>query len=157
MIPTVDKRTITMILQINDYNNMHTIFILHLKTCWCSHRVIVAIIVTQNLLSWNQDGQRRVLHVIFVFKTSKNISQNAKKEQKFWIRKILEKRLFLSTFFDFYQTDKDISLLFRPVIPVGLTITERWNKDKTTIRTIWRYLLMFTLTIANDYPLYALC
>ena len=37
-----------------------------------------------------------------------------------------------------------------------ITITERWNKDKTTIRTIWRYLLMLTVTIAKDYPSYAL-
>ena len=30
------------------------------------------------------------------------------------------------------------------------TLTERWNNDKTTLRTIWRYLLMFTLTIAKS-------
>ena len=37
------------------------------------------------------------------------------------------------------------------------TITERWNNSKTMIRTISRYLLMFTLTIAKDYPSYTPC
>ena len=46
---------------------------------------------------------------------------------------------------------KSISFYFKT------TITERWNNDKTTIRTIWRYLLMFILTIAKDYSSYALC
>ena len=35
-------------------------------------------------------------------------------------------------------------------------ITERWNNDKTTIRMIWRYLMIFTLTIFNNYPSHAL-
>ena len=77
-----------------------TIFIFYLKTYWCSHRVIVAIIVTQNLLSWNEDGRRRVWNdAILVFKSSKKSSQNVKKERRFSIRKIFEKRLFLRTFF----------------------------------------------------------
>ena len=48
------------------------IFILQLETYWYSHRVIVVIIATQNLLSWKLDGRRRVWYnVTFVFKTSK--------------------------------------------------------------------------------------
>ena len=61
-----------------------TIFIFHLKTCWCSNCVIVSIIVTQNLLHRNQDRRRRVWHdVIFVLKTSEKSSQNGKKERRF--------------------------------------------------------------------------
>ena len=73
LVPTADETTITMILQINNYNTTHNIYISS-KTNWCSHWLIVAIIVTQNLLSWNQDGRQRVWHdVIFVFKTSKKV------------------------------------------------------------------------------------
>ena len=80
-----------------------TIFIFHLKTYWCSHRVIVEII-TQNLLSWNQDGHRRVLYdVIFVLKLrKKKRSQNVKNEQRVWIMKSFEKHHFLFTYFDFF-------------------------------------------------------
>ena len=82
----------------------------HLKTCWCSHRVIVAIIVTQNLLGWNQAGHWKVWYdVVFVFKTSKKRSQNVKKEQRVWMRKLFEKCLFLCVFLDFCQTGKEIS------------------------------------------------
>ena len=91
------------------FTTTRTIFIFHLKTYWCSHRVIIAIIVTQNLLSWKQNGHQRAYDVIFVFKTSKSSSQNMNKEQRFWIKKIFEKYLFLCTFFDFCQTGKDIS------------------------------------------------
>ena len=60
------------------------IFIFFLKTNWCLLHVIVAIIVTQNSPSRNQDGRRRVWHdVIFVFETSKNSSQNLKKSEGF--------------------------------------------------------------------------
>ena len=39
---------------------------------WHLHCVIVVIIATQHLLSWNQDERRRVWHgVNFVFKLSK--------------------------------------------------------------------------------------
>ena len=72
--------------------------------------VIVAIIVTQNLFSRNEDGHRRALYdVIFLKKSRKKSSQNVKKEQRFWILKIFEKCLFLCTFFEFCQTGKDIS------------------------------------------------
>ena len=65
-------------------------FIFHLKIYWCSHRLIVTIIVTQNLLSWNQDRQRRDWYnVIFVFKTSKK--KVVKKCKK---KKVLDKENF---------------------------------------------------------------
>ena len=33
------------------------------------------------------------------------------------------------------------------------TIIERWSNVETTIRTIYKYLLMLTLTIVNDLPI----
>ena len=48
--------------------------------------------------------------MLFLFlKLRKKSSQNVKKEQRFWIREIFEKCLFLCAFFDFCQTGKDIS------------------------------------------------
>ena len=57
-------------------------------------------------------------------KLRKKSSQNVKKVRRFCMRKFFEKHLFLCTFFDFCQTGKDISLLFWPVIPLGLTTVE---------------------------------
>ena len=89
-----------------------TIFIFHLKTYWCSHRVIVEII-TQNLLSWNQDGHRRVLYdVIFVFKTSK---KKKKPKREKWT-KGLDNEKFWETSLSFY-----VFWLFWPVIPLDST------------------------------------
>ena len=89
-----------------------TIFIFHLKTYWCSHRVIVEII-TQNLLSWNQDGHRRVLYdVIFVFKTSK---KKKKPKREKWA-KGLDNEKFWETSLSFY-----VFWLFWPVIPLDST------------------------------------
>ena len=88
------------------------IFIFHLKIYWCSHRVIVTIIVTQNLLSWNQDRQRRDWYnVIFVFKTSKKkVVKKCKKE------KVLDKENFweMSFFviFQLLQNKQGYSLTF---------------------------------------------
>ena len=89
-----------------------TIFIFHLKTYWCSHRVIVEII-TQNLLSWNQDGHRRVLYdVIFVFKTSR---EKKKPKREKWT-KGLDNEKFWETSLSFY-----VFWLFWPVIPLDST------------------------------------
>ena len=91
MVPTADKTTITIISLINDYNDMCNISVSS-KNLLMFTRVIVAIIVTQNLLSRNQIGRQRVWHdVIFVFKTSENSNQNVKKKRRFWIREIFKK------------------------------------------------------------------
>ena len=78
MVPTADKTAITVISHfISAITMTRTIFIFHLKTCWCSHRVVVAIILTQNFLSWNQDGQWRVWDgVIYIFETSTKLCKS---------------------------------------------------------------------------------
>ena len=148
------------------------------------------------------------------FKTSKKKEVKTwKEEQRFWIKKIYEKCLFLVRFLTFvkqariflnhfgqrflmtrqgwrfssflrvfrFPLCKIFSIFFKKhaeenhlmhetslIVAVIVVlkskffdfktrITERWNNDMTTIRTIWRYLLMFTITIGNDYPLYGLC
>ena len=65
--------------------------------------------------------------LFLLLKLCKKSSQNVKKERRSKpIRnfEIFEKRLDLCTFFDFCQTVKDISSLFRPVIPLGSTRME---------------------------------
>ena len=64
------------------------------------------------------DDEEFGMMLSFVFRTSKESSENVKKERRVWIRKICEKRLF------FTLRDKDISLLFRPAILLGSTRVE---------------------------------
>ena len=102
------KTKITMVSQIKYYNDTHNVYISS-KNLLMLAPLIVAIIVTQNLLAWNQDGRRRVSHdLIFVLKILKKSSQNLKKERRFWITKIFEKLFFLCTFSYFCRKDKDI-------------------------------------------------
>ena len=63
----------------------HAIFTFHVEIYLCLHCVIVAIIVTQNLHSWNQDGHRGVWYdVIFVFKLQeKKVIKKWKKSKGF--------------------------------------------------------------------------
>ena len=98
------KSTITM---------TRTIFAFYLQTYWCTHRIIVARIVTQNLLNWNQDGHRRVWYdVIFVCKASKKKYSKGNREQRFWTKKISEKYLFLSMFFWLFSNMQGYFLKF---------------------------------------------
>ena len=67
---TDDKTMITMILQMSDSNNVHSIFILSKDLSFC---VIVVVIVTkhsEHFLCWNRNGRQRFRHdIIFVLKT----------------------------------------------------------------------------------------
>ena len=81
--PIYNKKFLKTKVRIITITTTRTILIFHLKTSWCSHCVIVAIIVTQNLLSWIQDGRRKVWHDgIFDFKTSKKKSSETLEKTK---------------------------------------------------------------------------
>ena len=89
------KGTFTLI---NHSNDTHSLYI-HLETYWCSHCVIVEIIVEQYLLCWNQNRRWRVWHdVVFDIKTP------------FWIRCLWYKLCdILHTIFNKVNYDSTVS------------------------------------------------
>ena len=63
----------------------------------------------KNLLEIKIDTKEFDMMLFLFSKIRKRSSQNVKKEQRFWIRNIFGKCLFLCSCFDFCQTGKDIS------------------------------------------------
>ena len=112
LVPTADNTTITLISQINYYNDTYNICILSTNLLMYTPHNRCKNSYT-NLLNWNQDGHRRVWYdVIFVCKASKKKYSKGNREQRFWTKKISEKYLFLSMFFWLFSNMQGYFLKF---------------------------------------------
>ena len=99
-----------------------TMFAFYLQTYWCTHRIIVARIVTQIYLTEiKMDTVEFDMMLFLSVKLRKKSTQKGIESKGFGQRKFLRNISFSLCFFNFSQTCKDISQSFRSVIPLGST------------------------------------